>query len=115
MEITKNEIKNIIDAGGATLDAGGHSVTFRRGYQVSRRDCYTLNAENVNEIAGAVRDVLKRLKTGDFCGVWVDGGKCYIDISERIKNRKKAENVGRARRQISIYDWQAGECIFLNR
>ena len=37
MEITKNEIKKIIDAGGATLTKNGGAVTFKRGYQVSRR------------------------------------------------------------------------------
>lgn len=47
------DIENIITNGGATLNKDGESVNFARGYQVSKRDCYTLNAENVNEILRA--------------------------------------------------------------
>ena len=111
--LNKNEIIKIINNGGATLNKAGAAITFKKGYQVSRRDCYKLNAEKVNEIAGAIRDVLSRIDSGVFCGVWIDSGVCYIDISERIKNRKKALKVAAARRQISVFDWAAGDCIYL--
>lgn len=113
-KMTVEEVKKIIDNGGATLDGNGRAVSFRRGYQVSRRDCYTLNAEHIAEIAGALNDVLHRCKgqANSFCGVWVDAGEVYIDISERITNRKKALSVGRARHQISVYDWNSGNCIY---
>lgn len=108
------DIFNIIENGGATLDRNGESVNFKSGYQVSRKDCYTLNAEKINDVKKAVEKVLNRIghESGLFCGVWVDSGFVYIDISERIKNRKKAVNVGKARHQISVYDWRAGDCVY---
>lgn len=108
------DISNIIANGGATLDRNGASVNFKNGYQVSRKDCYTLNAEKVNDVKKAVEKVLKRIshESGLFCGVWVDSGLVYIDISERIKSRKKALNVGKARKQISIFSWSSGDCVY---
>ena len=108
------DISNIIANGGATLDRNGASVNFKSGYQVSRKDCYTLNAEKITDVKKAVEKVLKRIghESGLYCGVWVDSGLVYIDISERIKSRKKALNVGKARKQISVFDWRAGDCVY---
>lgn len=104
----------IVRQGGATLDRNGASVNFKNGYQVSRKDCYTLNAESLNEIKKAIKTVLKRIshESGLYCGVWVDSGLVYIDISERVKSLKKALNVGKARHQISVYNWQTGDCVY---
>ena len=108
------DISNIIANGGATLDRNGASVNFKNGYQVSRKDCYTLNAEKITDVKKAVEKVLKRIshESGLFCGVWIDSGLVYIDISERIKSRKKALNVGKARKQISIFSWSSGNCVY---
>lgn len=111
--LNKNDVKKIIKAGGATLNKKGMAITFKKGFQVSKKDCYILNVEKVAEITGAVNDVLNRINAADFCGVWIDGGRAYIDISERIKNRKKAIAVGVARRQISVFDWSKKDCINL--
>ena len=104
----------IVRQGGATLDRSGEAVNFRDGFQVSKKDCYKINAESLNEIKKAIKTVLKRIshESGLFCGVWVDSGLVYIDISERIKSRKKALNVGKARKQISVFDWRAGDCVY---
>lgn len=113
-QILSVDVSNIIENGGATLDRNGASVNFKSGYQVSRKDCYKINAESLNEIKKAIKTVLKRIshESGLFCGVWVDSGLVYIDISERIKSRKKALNVGKARHQISVYNWQTGDCVY---
>lgn len=107
-------LAGIIDAGGATLTADGLPATFASGYQVSKKDCFKINAEKLAEIKKAVKTVLKRIshESGLYCGVWVDAGLVYIDISERIKSREKALKVGKARHQISIYDWSAGDCVY---
>lgn len=108
------DVVEIVKQGGATLNKNGEAVNFRDGFQVSKKDCYTINAESLNEIKKAVKTVLKRIghESGLFCGIWVDSGLVYIDISERIKSRKKAVNVGKARHQISVYDWRAGDCVY---
>lgn len=108
------DVVEIVKQGGATLNKDGEAVNFRDGFQVSKKDCYTINAESLNEIKKAVKTVLKRIghESGLFCGIWVDSGLVYIDISERIKSRKKAVNVGKARHQISVHDWRAGDCVY---
>ena len=108
------DVIEIVKQGGATLNKNGEAVNFRDGFQVSKKDCYTINAESLNEIKKAVKTVLKRIghESGLFCGIWVDSGLVYIDISERIKSRKKAVNVGKARHQISVFDWRAGDCVY---
>lgn len=111
----KIDVVKILSEGGATLDKNGAAVKFVKGFQVSKKDCYIIKAEKVNEIAGAIRDVLNRIGANEFCGVWVDSGRVYIDISERIKNKKKAVAVGVARKQISIFDWATGDCIECGR
>lgn len=113
-DVTGANVAEIVKQGGATLDKNGEAVNFRDGFQVSKKDCYKINAESLNEIKKAVKTVLKRIghESGLFCGVWVDSGLVYIDISERIKSRKKAVNVGKARHQISVYSWRTGDCVY---
>lgn len=110
----KIDIQGILKKGGATLDKNGEPVNFSAGFQVSKKDCYTINAESLNEIKKAIKTVLKRIahESGLYCGVWVDSGLVYIDISERIKSRKKAVKIGKARKQISVYDWGACDCVY---
>lgn len=108
----KIDLVKIIQNGGATLDASGAAVSFRRGYQVSKKDCYILNTRHTNKILKAVNGILNGLKPGEFCGLWVDGGRVYVDISERITNKREALKIGRKRAQISIFDWRAAACIY---
>jgi hypothetical protein len=114
-KITAVTVYEIIKNGGATLNADGVAVNFSRGYQVSRRDCYRIATEKANEIAAAVNELLNSISAGEFVGLWSDGGFVYIDISENIKSKKKALKIGRARRQLSIYEWKTGACLDCGR
>ena len=62
------DLLEIIANGGATLDASGAAVTFGRGYQVSKKDCFILTIGETGKILRAVRSVLASLKAGEFCG-----------------------------------------------
>lgn len=106
------DLLKILKDGGATLDASGAAVSFRRGYQVSRKDCFVLNVRNVNKILRAVRSVLASLTAGEYCGIWVDGGRVYVDVSERIARKRDALKIGRERAQISVFDWRTGAAIY---
>lgn len=110
--MNKIDLVKIIQNGGATLNGSGRAVSFRRGYQVSKKDCYILNARHTNKILRAVNSLLNGLKPGEFCGLWVDGGRVYVDISERITSKRAALKLGRERAQISIFDWGAAACIY---
>ena len=109
--MTINELKSIIENGGATLAKSGAAVNFDRGYQVSKRDCYTLNAENVRRVLRAVNSLLRFIKSGEFVGLWVDNGMIYIDISERIPRLADALRLGIERKQKSIFDWCTRLCF----
>lgn len=109
----KFELLEIIRAGGATLDGDGRAVHYSRGYQVSRRDCYVLDVAHVGRVLRAVNGLLRRAKAGDFVGVWIDGGRAYIDISERVERLSDAIRAGIERGQKSIYDWCMDRCISL--
>lgn len=110
--LTLKQIDKIIKDGGATLTPNGSPVLYKRGYQVSKKDCYILTL-NRRQIASAFDSVKKLCKRSDCVGLWIDGDKIYIDISEHINSKKQAIEQGRKNKQISIFDWATGDCIYL--
>lgn len=111
--MTIKELKNIIKNGGATLNSKGESVNYNRGYQVSKKDCYTLTIKNIKKILTAVNSLLNSIKSGEFVGLWVDNGLIYIDVSERVERLSVAIIKGVERKQKSIFDWCLSRCIGL--
>lgn len=83
--MTIKNLKDIIKNGGATLNSNGESVNYNRGYQVSKKDCYTLTIKNANKILRAVNGLLNTIAAGEFVGLWVDNGLIYIDVSEHVE------------------------------
>ena len=111
-KIKKIKISEILKNGGATLNSNGDSVNFKNGYQVAKKDCYKLSVKNIDKITQAINKLLTEIKKGDFVGVWCESGFCYIDISERVKNLKRALILGKARKQISVFSWADATCIY---
>ena len=114
-KITLLNVYEIIKNGGATLNKDGEAVRFSKGYQVSRRDCYKILTGKPQKIVEAVNELLNSISAAECVGLWCDDGFCYIDISENIKSKKKALKIGRARRQLSIYEWKTGACLDCGR
>lgn len=108
-----SELKQVIKNGGATLNKSGESVNYNRGYQVSKKDCYTLEVRNANKILSAVNGLLDTIAAGEFVGLWVDNGLIYIDISERVERLSASISLGIERKQKSIFDWCLSRCIGL--
>ena len=111
--MNNNDIRTIIRNGGATLGHDGREVYFSNGYQVSKKDCYTLDIQRVNLINKKINKLLNTLNRGEFVGIWVNDGKVYVDISVRVRKLERAERIGKSLNQISIYDWAAQDCIYL--
>lgn len=109
------QIKHIIVNGGATLNSSGETVNYNRGYQVSKKDCYTLDVKNVKKILHAVNSILNTVKPSEYVGLWVDNGLIYIDVSERVDSLSVAIMLGVERKQKSIFDWCLSRCIGLER
>lgn len=107
----KINLRAIIENGGATLDKSGFDANFIRGYQVSKHDVATVKVTETDKIAREIQKLLRRISAREFVGVWVNDGLVYIDISEHINSRSAALRVGRARRQLSVFEWATGNCL----
>lgn len=102
-------LKQVKENGGLTIDINGQVVAYRNGYQVSKKDLAIIPVYKVRKYA--LIKILNTLESTECLGMWIDNGKMYIDCSERIGNKRMALKVGKARNQLSIYNWKTGDCI----
>ena len=58
-----------------------------------------------------IKAILVDMPTTANLGIWIDGGRAYVDISERIANRAHALKVGRERKQLSVWAWAKNEAV----
>ena len=107
-------LKQIIKNNGATLDKNGEAVNFKKGYQVSKVDGVKLNINNTAKVLAAINDTLHTIINEEFCGLWIEKGYIYIDISIKVNTLEKALKMGRELKQISIFDWSTKNCIYCN-
>ena len=102
-------LKEIKANKGATLNANGEAVTYKTGFQVSRKDLFICR---INQLRMRdIKAILADMPSTSNLGIWIDGGRAYVDISERIANRAHALKVGRERKQISVWAWKKGEAV----
>lgn len=117
LKIKKQNIAKLFDDaiknGGLTVNKSGLAVEFKKGYQVSKKDCFIIGIDKKAECLKAVKNVLDKITKDEFCGLWVDDGKLYADISINILDRKKAVEMGERLKQISIFEWATKSCINL--
>lgn len=103
-------LAKILKNGGATINARGEFVSLKSGYQVSVRDLGRVRTEDLTE--DMVKTVIEQgLSKGEYCGVWIDEGFAYVDISKRISTKQEAMRLGREKKQLSILDWRKNECL----
>lgn len=89
-------LKKLGNNDGLTLK-NGHKITYKTGWQVATE------GKETTDMAEAMK-FIKEYK-GD-CGIWFADGIWYIDKSHRESTKKKALEVGRACKQISILGWR---------
>lgn len=106
-------LKSIIDNGGATIKKNGLSITYKRGWQVSKKDISVMDVNDLKSILHKINEELKKIAKDEFLGLWIDKNKIYIDLTIKINNKKQAIEFGRKNKQISIYNWYNGKCLFL--
>lgn len=103
-------LAKILKNGGATINARGEFVSLKSGYQVSVRDFGRVRTEDLTE--DMVKTVIEQgLSKGEYCGVWIDDGFAYVDISKRISTKQEAIRLGREKKQLSILDWRKNKCL----
>lgn len=94
---------------GATLDKQGNPVAYSRGYQVSAQDLEVMPVYRLTK--KHLKDILNHLADSQHLGIWIDNRKVYIDCSEHITTKREAMKLGKMRKQLSIWNWKAGEAI----
>ena len=105
----KMTLKAIKENKGATLDNHGRAVTYKTGFQVSRKDLFVCRVNKLR--MRDIEEILADMPSTSNLGIWIDGGLAYVDISERIANRAHALKVGSERKQISVWAWKKSEAV----
>ena len=96
-------LKSLKENDGATCK-NYKKITYKTGYQVAT------SGSKTKSIAKAIKLIEKY---DGNCGIWLSKGIYYIDKSKRITTKKKAEFVGKIRKQLSIWDWKNQTLIWL--
>ena len=102
-------LSSILKNKGATINADGEAIAFRTGFQVSKCDLAIIPVYRLRKYQ--IIEALNLINDDECLGIWIDKGKAYIDISERISNYKHALKVGRDRKQISVWAWKKATAI----
>ena len=95
-------LKGLKNNDGLTLKKGKR-ITYKTGYQVATEGIETSDARTAMNYIKA---------SGGNCGVWFSDGIYYIDKSHRESTKRKAIEIGRACKQISILKWADMSLIY---
>lgn len=89
-------IRKLKNNDGLTLK-NGVKITYKTGWQVAT------SGVAVNTPEEAMK-AIKEFKGN--CGVWLENGVYYIDLSFRVNTKKEAMRIGRECNQISVLCWR---------
>lgn len=93
---------------GVTVDSLGNELP-RYGYYVGGQSWTLVRAAHAvtpDDVAGYV----STHSATRYFGMWVDGGRVYIDAVDLIYRESEAHATARERRELAIYNISAGEC-----
>ena len=107
--MNKMTLKAIKANKGATLNNKGEAMVYKTGFQVSCKDLFICSVSKLR--MRDIKAILADMPTNANLGIWIDEGRAYVDMSERISNYKHALKVGRDRKQISVWSWNKGEAV----
>jgi len=111
-----NEImKQIRKDKGITINRHGKPVHHKTGYYVSVLGLETVPSRKDTLIKLKIKKHLSSIEESRFyyLGVWVNKGRCYIDISIHINDFWRAKYIGRLFSQKAIYNCKSGRSITL--
>lgn len=91
---------------GFTVDLNLNFVS--GGYAVANKE-----TQNCFGVEGLKKVIEYAKKHNTYIGGWQEDGKYYFDASIIVKDKDEAIRIGRENEQIAIYDFQAGEPIYL--
>lgn len=110
------EIKKIIENGGATLTKNLKKASLKSGYMVSLEGAESqVKGNDYKAIIQAIESKQEIIKDRDnlYIGLWLDNGIMYIDVSINIRDKVDALEFGRYNKQLAIYDLVNNDNIYL--
>lgn len=110
------DIKKIIESGGATLTKELKKAELKKGYMVSLEGTETqTKGDDYQAIIQAIEKKQATIKDSKdlYIGLWLDGGIMYIDISINIKDKVEALEFAKYNKQLAIYDLVNNDSIYL--
>lgn len=110
------DIKRIIENGGATLTSELKQAELTRGFMVSLEGAESqVQGNDYQAIIKAIEEKQNIIKDNDnlYIGLWLDGGIMYIDLSINIQDKTEALEVAKRNKQLAIYDLINNDSIYL--
>ena len=97
--MTKKEktIESIIKNGGGNLK-DWQPVNYSSGYMVAIEDGTIININDIDSIINYIDSI------NGSCGLWVNDGKLYIDISINIESKEEALKLASDLKELAIFD-----------
>lgn len=93
----KETLKQIINNGGGNLKAW-QPVNYSSGYMVAIEDGTIIDIKDIDSIINYIDSV------NGSCGLWVNDGKLYIDISINIESLDEALKIAIEKNELAIFD-----------
>lgn len=110
------DIKKIIENGGATLTNELKKAELNGGYMISLEGAESqVKGDDYQAIIQAIEEKQAIIKDNDnlFIGLWLDGGIMYIDLSININDKIDALELAKKNKQLAIYDLVNNDSIYL--
>lgn len=97
--MTKKEriLKDIINNGGGNLK-DWNQVNYTSGYMVAIKKGAIIKVNDIKAIINFIDSV------NGSCGLWVNAGYMYIDISINIESKKEAIAIAIKKNELAIFD-----------
>ena len=90
-------IESIIKNGGGNLK-DWQPVNYSSGYMVAIEDGTIININDIDSIINYIDSI------NGSCGLWVNDGKLYIDISINIESKEEALKLASDLKELAIFD-----------
>jgi hypothetical protein len=90
----------------------GFIVSQDRGVKVIDKPLAHLDFEAIEQ---DLKALIKRVRTTEFIGLWLDNGIIYIDISRVIQSKENALKLAKEQNQKAIFDIKNNKVIFVKK
>ena len=90
----------------------GFIVSQDRGVKVIDKPLAHLDFEAIEQ---DLKALIKRVRTTEFIGLWLDNGIIYIDISRVIQSKENALKLAKEQNQRAIFDIKNNKVIFVKK